>query len=38
MTTLIDPPEYVGEFVPFEWNPSGTHLLFRIHGGRDCGS
>lgn len=36
MTTLIDPPEYVGEFVPLEWNPSGTHLLFRIHGGRDC--
>lgn len=38
MTTLIAPEEYVGEFVPLEWNPSGTHLLFRIHGGRDCGN
>jgi hypothetical protein len=33
---IAAPPEYVGEFVPLEWNPSGTHLLFRIHGGRDC--
>lgn len=38
MTTPIAPAENVGEFVPLAWNPSGTHLLFRIHGGRDCGN
>jgi hypothetical protein len=35
-TELIAPSEYVGEFVPLAWNPAGTHLLLRIHGGRDC--
>jgi hypothetical protein len=32
----IPPPEAPGELVPLQWNPLGTHLLFRIQGGRDC--
>jgi hypothetical protein len=32
----VPPATDPGELVPLQWNPAGTHLLFRIQGGRDC--